>query len=90
MKTVMMADNGRMTLPAEARQRLRLRGEAEFEVEVDEAGDALILRPVIVVLREDAWAYTPEHRELLVHAHADSREGRVHRLTESELTELAD
>lgn len=30
-----------------------------------EARDALILRPVLALRRKDAWAYTPEHRELL-------------------------
>jgi AbrB family looped-hinge helix DNA binding protein len=85
MKTVMVSDTGRVTLPAEARRRLGLRGETEMEIEVDVEHDAIILRPAVTLRREDAWAYTPEHRELLASAHADSREGRVRLLTEDEL-----
>lgn len=76
-------------MPADARRRLGLEGPVEFEVEVLEAEDALILRPVVALRREDAWAYEPEHRDLLDRAHRDSREGRVRRLNESELEDLA-
>lgn len=85
---VSMNSSGRITLPASARRRLGLEGEAQFEVEV--SGEAIILRPAVVLPREDAWAYTPEHRRLLARAHADSREGRVRELSEDELAELAD
>ena len=37
---------------------------------------------------DDSWAYTPEHRALLARAHADSREGRVRQMTESESARL--
>jgi len=62
--------------------------ETEMEVEVDTTDDAVMLRPAVVLRREDAWAYTPEHRELLGRAHDDSREGRVRRLNADELKEL--
>lgn len=88
MKTA-MSRNGRLTVPAEARTALGIDEEAEFEVEVDLDSDALILRPVVVLRRADAWAYTPEHRELLGRAHADSRAGRVRTMTEQELIDLA-
>lgn len=87
MRSVSMR-GGRLTLPAEVRRELGLGDETEFEVEVDREQDALILRPAIVLRREDAWAYTPEHRELLARAHADSREGRVREMTEEELAKL--
>jgi AbrB family looped-hinge helix DNA binding protein len=48
---------GRLTLPAEVRQRLGLDGETEFDVEVTDRG-SVTLRPVVVVPRDDAWAYT--------------------------------
>lgn len=85
-----MNEGGRLTLPAEVRRRLGLEGGTEFEVEVDEAQDALILRPVVALRREDAWAYTSEHRDLLERAHRDSEEGRVRELTESELEALTE
>jgi len=83
-----MNNAGRLTLPAETRRALGIDGAAEFEVEVDEQSDALILRPAIVLRREDAWAYTPEHRALLAKAHEDSRRGRVRKVTESQLARL--
>jgi bifunctional DNA-binding transcriptional regulator/antitoxin component of YhaV-PrlF toxin-antitoxin module len=79
---------GRLTIPAATRAELGVAGETEFEADVEE--DALVLRRVVVLRQEDAWAYTPEHRALLARAHADSREGRVHKLTEAQLQELAD
>ncbi len=90
MKTATMSRNGRLTVPAEVRAALGLGldDETEFEVEVDTASDALILRPVVVLRREDAWAYSPEHRALLEQAHDDSRDGRVRQITEQELLDL--
>ncbi len=90
MKVVLMSKDGRLTVPAEARRALGIEGEAEFEIEVDPTQDALTLRPVVVLRREDAWAYTPEHRQLLARAHRDSREGRVRQMTEEELKRLGE
>jgi len=90
MKTVTMNRDGRLTLPIESRRALGIEGETELEVEVDADNDTLHLRPVIVLRREDAWAYGPAHRALLSAAHADSREGRVREMTEEQLAELGD
>jgi len=78
MKTITISGSGRLTLPAEVRRELGL----------DAASDEVILRPAVVLRREDAWAYTPEHRDLLNRAHADSREGRVRQVSEDELKNL--
>lgn len=88
MALVSMSRSGRLTLPAEVRRRLQLEDSTEFEVEVDSSTDTIILRPALVLRREDAWAYTPEHREVLACAHSDSREGRVRDLNEEELAAL--
>jgi bifunctional DNA-binding transcriptional regulator/antitoxin component of YhaV-PrlF toxin-antitoxin module len=88
MKTVTVNSEGRLTLPVESRRALGIVGETELELEVDAARDVLTLRPVLVLRREDAWAYTPEHRALLMHAHADSRDGRVRTPSEDELAAL--
>jgi len=85
---VSMNKTGRITLPASLRKKLRLEGEAEFEVEQLEGGDGLVLRPVIAIRREDTWAYTPEHLARLREAHEDSRAGRVRQVTEEELDRL--
>jgi bifunctional DNA-binding transcriptional regulator/antitoxin component of YhaV-PrlF toxin-antitoxin module len=85
MKTVVMNGMGRLTVPADARRALGLEGLTEFELEVDGESDAIILRPVVALRREDAWAYTPDHRRRLADAHQDSREGRAREMTEEEL-----
>jgi len=82
-----MNADGRLTIPATARRQLALEGEAQFSVEVVPEG--LLLRPVLVLPQEDAWAYTSEHRHLLRKAHRDSQEGRVRQLNESDLERLA-
>jgi AbrB family looped-hinge helix DNA binding protein len=89
MRTVTISGSGRLTLPTEVRRALGLEGETEMEVEVDAANDAVILRPAVVLRREDAWAYSSEHRELLARAHDDSGAGRVRKLDEDQLRELA-
>ncbi len=87
---VSMSKTGRITLPAELRRELDLEGEAEFEVERLEEGDGLVLRPVIVMLREDAWRYTAEDLAGIRRGLDDIREGRVRAVTEAELRALAD
>ena len=83
-----VSGSGRLALPAEVRRALGLEGEAELEVGVDAREEEVILRPAVVLRREDACAYTPAHRDLLLRAHADSREGRVRQASEDELDEL--
>lgn len=83
-----MNAQGRLTVPAEARKALGLVGEAQFEAEIRD--DGLLLRPAVLVPREDAWAYTPEHRARLARALEDSTQGRVHEMSEDMLRELAD
>jgi bifunctional DNA-binding transcriptional regulator/antitoxin component of YhaV-PrlF toxin-antitoxin module len=78
-----MNSQGRLTLPASARKRLGLEGDADFQLAFE--GHAFVLKPAVVLPLEDAWAYTPEHRRLLARAHEDSRSGRVRRLTEGQL-----
>lgn len=85
---VSMSKTGRITLPADVRKAMELDGEAEFLVEELGDGEGLILRPVVLMLREDAWAYTAEHRARLKEAHEDVRAGRVRSVTEAELDEL--
>ena len=81
-----MNKQGRLTVPAAARQALQIEGPAEFEVEIGE--NALILRPAIVIPREDAWAYAPEHLQRIQKARQELREGRTRRLTETELDQM--
>ena len=89
MKTVVsMNAQGRLTVPAVAREVLRLDGPTEFELEV--TAHELILRPALVIPREDAWAYTAEHLSRVELAREDARDGRTRALTEKELEDLAE
>jgi bifunctional DNA-binding transcriptional regulator/antitoxin component of YhaV-PrlF toxin-antitoxin module len=90
MKSTAVAMNaqGRLTVPAEARKELGLVGEVQFEADIRDG--ALQLRPAVLVPRDDAWAYTPEHRHLLARAREDAARGRVREMSERELRDLAD
>ena len=83
---VTMNEQGRVTLPIEARRALRLEPGADLEAEVIDG--KLVLTPAILVPREDAWAYTPEHRALVERAREDVREGRVYHLGRADLAQL--
>lgn len=88
METVTVHGSGRLTVPASVRKQLGLTEGTELEIEVDTDQQALVLRRVVYLRLEDAWAYTPDHRELLDRAHQDSKEGRVKKLSEEELESL--
>jgi len=87
---VTMSKTGRITLPAEIRRALDLDGEAEFLVEASEQGEGILLRPVVTMLREDAWAYTAEELASIRRGLDDVREGRVRPADESFFRGLAD
>lgn len=78
-----MGMQGRVTLPIEVRRELQLAAGAEFEVEVVDG--RIVFSPADPFPREDAWAYTPEHRTLVARARQDVAEGRVYRLGRDEL-----
>ncbi|MGI8912604.1 MAG: AbrB/MazE/SpoVT family DNA-binding domain-containing protein [Chloroflexota bacterium] len=86
--TVPMNARGSLTIPMEVRTRLGIEGAGQFELELAE--DAIVLRPTAAQPDDDAWAYTPDHRALLERAHRDSREGRVHHLSEADLGRIAE
>ena len=88
METVTVHGSGRLTVPASVRKQLGLTEGTELEIEVDTDQQALVLRRVVYLRLEDAWAYTPDHRELLDRAHQDSKEGRVRKLSEEDLESL--
>ncbi len=81
---VAMNAEGRVTIPAAVRRQLGLDGEAQFQAEVYEG--TLVLRPAVVIPREDAWAYAPEHLKRVARARQEDV-GR--QLTEADLDRLA-
>ncbi len=88
METVTVHGSGRLTVPASVRKQLGLIEGTELEIEVDMEQEALVLRRVVYLRLEDAWAYTPDHRDLMERAHRDSKEGRVKKLSEEDLESL--
>ena len=85
-RPVAMSAGGRLTLPAEARDELGIKGETQFQVEVIAGG--LVLREAITVPSEDAWAYTPEYRAQVEQARRDYTEGRTRTMTVEDLEKL--
>ncbi len=86
--TVVMDESGQLTVPEETRRALGLHGATALAIDVDEAGRAIVLRPVGSPDAEDAWAYTPEHLDQLARALRDSRQGRVRRITQEQLEDV--
>lgn len=80
---VTMNVQGRVTLPAAAREMLHVSGETQFELEVTE--HELVMRPALVIPREDAWAYTPENLASIARGRRQLREGRAHEVNEDQL-----
>ena len=75
---------GRVTLPADVRRKLRLGEGSQLEVAIED--DRITLRPAQVIPAEDAWAYTPENLAGIRRALEDIRAGRVYTgLTEEDL-----
>lgn len=75
---------GRVTLPADVRRKLRLTEGSRLEVALED--DRITLRPAQVVAAEDAWAYTAETLTGIREALEDVRAGRVYQgLTEADL-----
>ena len=86
--TITSNKDGRLTIPAEVRAALHIEGEAHWTAEIVDG--ALVLRPAIVIPREDAWAYTPEHMAKVARARADARAGRAVDVSAEELQQLAE
>jgi len=73
-----MSDRGRITIPSTIRPALHLDDNAQLQLEIID--DRLVITPAITIVREDAWAYTPEesaaierarHSPLLPHVGED-------------------
>lgn len=90
MRTRILVDvneQGRMTIPAKAREALGIEGRTQVELEVD--GQEIHVRPTVTIPRDDAWAYTKAHLTQLRAALHDVEAGRVLTLSAEELDTLA-
>jgi len=79
---------GRVTLPADVRRKLRLGDGSQLEVAIED--DHITLRPARVVPAEDAWAYTAENLAGIRRALEDVKAGRVYRLSWKVLNEIVE
>jgi AbrB family looped-hinge helix DNA binding protein len=73
---VKVAADGRMTLPAAVRRALEI-NDGDARLSIDVADGAAVLRPAVVISREDAWAYTPEHLGSVRRARAQAAAGEL-------------
>lgn len=79
---------GRVTLPADVRKKLRLGEGSQLEVAVEE--ERITLRPARVIPDEDAWAYRAENLAGIRRALQDIKAGRVYRLSWKELDRIVE
>lgn len=79
---------GRVTLPADVRRKLRIAPGSQLEVGID--GDRVTLRPARIVPAEDAWAYKPEELAGIRRALEDVRAGRVYRMSIDHLERIVE
>jgi bifunctional DNA-binding transcriptional regulator/antitoxin component of YhaV-PrlF toxin-antitoxin module len=88
MMTVTVESNaqGRLVIPAEVRAALNVTGKAHWQIEVRDG--AIILKPAVVILREDAWAYQPEHLARLEEAMTQARSGQILDLSPEQIERL--
>jgi antitoxin PrlF len=86
MKLVTMNSQGRVTVSAQTRKALGLEGESQFIEEIHDG--AIVLRPAAVVPKEDAWAYTPEHRTALAEALSQVNGGKDLPASRAQITQL--
>jgi bifunctional DNA-binding transcriptional regulator/antitoxin component of YhaV-PrlF toxin-antitoxin module len=71
---IMSNEEGRLTIPADVRAALHVEGAAQWTAEV--VNGALVLRPAVLVPREDVFLYTPEERAKREQAREQARAGR--------------
>ena len=88
MVTVESNAQGRLVIPAEVRAALNVTGKAHWQLEVHDG--AIILKPAMVIPREDAWAYRPEHLARLEEAMTQARSGQMLDLSPKQLQRLLD
>ncbi|HVA90974.1 MAG TPA: hypothetical protein VNL71_14165 [Chloroflexota bacterium] len=86
--TVESNAQGRLVIPAEVRAALKVTGKAHWQIEVRDG--AIILKPALVIPREDAWAYQPEHLARLVEGLTQARSGQMLDLSPEQLERLLD
>ena len=86
--TVESNAQGRLVIPAEVRAALKVTGKVHWQLEVHDG--TIILKPAIVIPREDAWAYQPEHLARLEEAMTQVRSGQIQDLSPEQLERLLD
>jgi bifunctional DNA-binding transcriptional regulator/antitoxin component of YhaV-PrlF toxin-antitoxin module len=80
-----MDSEGRLLVPVEALRAAGIEGCVQFVLDSDPENGQVTLSAAPI---DDSWAYTPEDLASLERGKADSRAGRVRRLTESQIRDL--
>jgi antitoxin component of MazEF toxin-antitoxin module len=86
-RTLTEDPSGGLHIPPELFEEL-LRPGCEFEVEVDEERNVLVVRPVRTAPHDDSWADDPEVRARILRGSAQIQAGKGKRLTEEQLLAL--
>lgn len=68
-------NRGQITLPTELLKKLKLKTGDHIDIEIE--GDRIIIDPVTVISRSQAWFWTPEWQEGERRADEDIKAGRV-------------
>lgn len=86
--TVESNEQGRLVIPAEVREALNVKGKTHWQLEIRDG--AIVLKPAMVIPREDAWAYRPDHLARLDEAMTQARSGQILDLSPQQLERLLD
>jgi AbrB family looped-hinge helix DNA binding protein len=68
-------ERSQITLPAEILKKLNLKPGDSVDIDIE--GDRIILKPVLVIDRSQAWFWTKEWQEMEREADEDIKNGRV-------------
>ncbi|MCX6384392.1 MAG: AbrB/MazE/SpoVT family DNA-binding domain-containing protein [Actinobacteria bacterium] len=68
-------ERSQITLPAEILKKLNLKPGDSVDIDIE--GDKIILKPVLVIDRSQAWFWTKEWQEMEREADEDIKNGRV-------------
>lgn len=68
-------ERSQITLPSEILKKLNLKPGDSVDIDIE--GDKIILKPVLVIDRSQAWFWTKEWQEMEREADEDIKNGRV-------------
>jgi len=73
--TVKVREKYQVTIPEDVRSKIPLKVGERVEVAV--RGEEIVIRPIIEVPREQAWAWTKEWQEQMIRSMEDIKKGKI-------------